>query len=126
MARVLIIDDEPLVRRGLRRILETAGYTIAEAGDGAAGLVAYLAAPPDAVICDMVMPHQDGIATLRALRAASPSVRLIAMSGGGRTSGTSLLDLASDLGAAAILVKPASKALVLEVVAAVLRGDAPA
>jgi CheY-like chemotaxis protein len=120
MARLLIIDDEALVRRALRRILETAGHQITEAADGAAGVAVYLADPHDLVICDMVMPVLDGLATLRRLLDAFPDVKLIATSGGSRTSPGSLLDVAARIGACATLDKPLSKAVVLEAVELVL------
>ena len=120
MARVLIIDDEALVRRALRRILEGDGHQVTEAADGAAGIAAYLAEPQDVVICDMVMPVQDGLATLRHMLTACPTVKFIAMSGGCRTSAGSLLDIAAWVGARITLDKPLSKATVLDAVRTVL------
>ncbi|MEO7731971.1 MAG: response regulator [Kofleriaceae bacterium] len=122
MARLLIIDDEALVRRALRRILEGAGHQVTEAADGAAGMAAYLSDPQDLVICDMVMPVQDGLSTLRHLLAAFPAVKFIAMSGGCRTSAGSLLDIAAWVGARMTLDKPLSKATVLDAVRVVLSG----
>jgi len=122
VARLLVIDDEALVRRALRRILEGAGHQVTEAADGAAGMIAFLAAPQDVVICDMVMPVQDGLATLRHMLAACPTVKFIAMSGGGRSSAGSLLDVAARVGARVTLDKPLSKATVLDAVTGVLAG----
>ncbi|HVV87596.1 MAG TPA: response regulator [Kofleriaceae bacterium] len=117
---MLIIDDEQLVRRTLRRILERLGHDVSEAADGAAGYQVYAGDPRDVVICDMMMPVLDGLATLRQLREAFPRVRFIAMSGGARTSTGSFLDVAAQMGASATLSKPFSKATVLDALASVL------
>jgi DNA-binding NarL/FixJ family response regulator len=69
--RVLIIDDEALVRAGLRMILESAGdiTVVGEAGDGAEAIEAVARCQPDVVLMDIRMPRLDGLAATAALRA---------------------------------------------------------
>jgi CheY-like chemotaxis protein len=61
MSRILIIDDEPLVRAVLRGILERHGYEVLEGQDGKAGLALWRSTPVDLVLTDIFMPEVDGI-----------------------------------------------------------------
>ncbi len=71
MASILIVDDDPHIREVVRYALEKAGHRVEEASDGADGLAAALASPPDVVILDIVMPGLDGIEVCRRLRTKS-------------------------------------------------------
>jgi DNA-binding response OmpR family regulator len=106
MAFVLVIDDEPLVRKTVRRMLERSGHLVVEACDGREGERIFAAQPIDLVITDVLMPEQEGIETIRNLRRTDPSVRILAMSGGGRTKNQEFLELARKLGATATIAKP--------------------
>ena len=106
MARVLIIDDEPEVRKILRRILEHDGHEIVEASDGDEGLRYYRLQPVDLVITDILMPGEGGISTIREIRREAPDARIIAISGGGDTGRLDFLPLAKNLGAFTTLSKP--------------------
>jgi two-component system chemotaxis response regulator CheY len=64
----LVVDDSRVVRRVARRILESSGYAVEEAEDGALALDACRARMPDAVLLDWNMPVMNGIEFLRALR----------------------------------------------------------
>ena len=80
--RVLIADDHPIVRQGLRRIVEAdAGMEIAgEAGDAAALFHVLDSAPADLVLLDVSMPGQPFLDALRALRERHPTVRVLVLS----------------------------------------------
>lgn len=106
MARILVIDDDPLVRTTLRKVLERAGHQVAEAADGAKGLDQYRAQRADVVVTDIIMPDKEGIATIMDLRRFDPAVKIIAMSGGGRTATFDFLRIAKEFGAAKTLQKP--------------------
>jgi two-component system KDP operon response regulator KdpE len=66
--RVLVVDDEPAIRRFLRAALSAHGYAIFEAGDGQSALSAVAAERPDLVILDLGLPDLDGIEVTRLLR----------------------------------------------------------
>jgi len=79
--KVLIIDDEPLVRAQLRRSLELRGFTVIEAENGQAGLDAVAGGSPEIVILDMTMPDMDGAEVLQRLRATGSRVPVVVSSG---------------------------------------------
>jgi two-component system response regulator MprA len=66
--RVLVVDDEPQLRRALERALKLEGYEVALAADGDEGLAAMSSAPCDAVVLDVLMPNRDGLSVCRELR----------------------------------------------------------
>ena len=87
MAKVLIIDDVPGVRRSIAGVLSRAGHEVEEAPDGVAGVEAARRSQPDIAVVDMLMPEQDGLETLEQLRAGGLAKKLIAISGGGALIG---------------------------------------
>lgn len=103
---ILVVDDEPLSRKCLREMLELEGYQVLEAANGAEALEAVEAASVDLVITDIIMPVMEGIETIRWLRAKHPGVRIIAISGGGRTSAVDFLEVAQKFGADHTVCKP--------------------
>ena len=108
MARILVIDDDPSLRRTLRRMLERAGHQVVEAEDGARGLDLVRAAAPDLVVTDLLMPEQDGIETINMLTAEFPGIPIVAVSGAAEASGGGILMDAHLFGASATLAKPFS------------------
>lgn len=106
MARILVIDDEEVVRSFLSRLLERQGHTVETAEDGEAGFRAYQASSPDLVITDIIMPGEEGIGFILRLKEQDPEARIIAISGGGRMGPESYLPIAADLGAARTFTKP--------------------
>jgi two-component system KDP operon response regulator KdpE len=77
MKNVLIIDDEPPIRRLLRLTLEPAGYKVYEAETGQLGLQEAAAKRPDAIILDLGLPDMDGLTALKRLREWSPTPVLV-------------------------------------------------
>jgi len=69
MKKILIIEDQPQMRRNLGTILEMEGFEVKLAEDGNAGVVQARAFEPDLIICDVMMPELDGYAVLRTLRS---------------------------------------------------------
>ena len=72
MKKILIVDDEPHMLRVLQFTLERAGYKVATASDGRAGLASVLASPPDVLISDIRMPNMDGRELVQAIQQALP------------------------------------------------------
>ena len=83
MARILVIDDNDLVRASTRSILESEGYVVDEAGDGDIGIARVKSYGPDLILTDIVMPNKEGIEMIRDLRGRGYQGPIIAMSGGG-------------------------------------------
>lgn len=120
MATILLIDDDELFRITLAEALIAQGYAVTQAEDGVEGVKYFKAAPTDLVITDIVMPNQEGIATVRALRQVSPTVGIIAMSGGMAKDAPLYLKLAGGLGADRTLQKPFPLKAFIEAVQEVL------
>ena len=104
--KILVIDDDHMVRYTLSKILRNSGYEVVTAADGERGMTAFHAEKPDVVITDLIMPEQEGIETILQIKRARPEVRIIAISGGGRIANTDVLQAARGLGADEILAKP--------------------
>lgn len=108
MAKIVIIDDEPVFRRLLVAKLASMGHSVLEASNGKLGEKVILAEKPDLVLLDVWMPEQDGIATIVNVRKHAPDVKIIVMSGQPAGAGLRLFEIAGTLGAAATLAKPFS------------------
>ena len=120
MARIVLIDDDEDVRRTLVRMLETPGHEVHEAADGSSGLELCLEVDPQLVITDILMPEKEGIETIMTLKRDRPALKIIAISGGGRSGGMDFLDMARSLGADEVLQKPFRRAELLDLMTRVL------
>lgn len=116
--RILVIEDDAAIRRGVVDALRFAGFGTAEAGDAATGLAGALGSPWDLVLLDLVLPRGDGLAILRAVRDARPSMPVVILTARGseddRVAGLKI-------GADDYIVKPFSVREMLARVEAVLR-----
>jgi DNA-binding response OmpR family regulator len=108
MARVLLIDDDPLVLEALSNHLARDGHEVLRARDGREGVDTFRAEGADVVVTDLLMPTKEGLETIMEIRDLSASVVIIAISGGGQNSPIDLLDFARKVGANVILKKPFS------------------
>ena len=107
MAKILVIDDDQLFVTIMVHALKQRGHDVAFAFDGVAGADAFAAAHFDAVVCDIVMPLQEGVATIRQFRNLRPDVAIVGISGGLRLGGSlDILEVAQKLGADVTLKKP--------------------
>ncbi len=127
MARILIIDDDVTVRQAIRRILEKVGYEVVEASDGEEGMRLFYENPADLVITDIFMPGKEGLETIMELQGKFPNVKIIAISGGGKTDlskslKTDFLMMAEQLGARS-LEKPFELEELLKMVQELLDND---
>lgn len=101
--RVLVADDEPMLRNMLSRVLRMHGFEVTLAVDGADALRLLSADGYDAVLSDVVMPVCDGRCLLREMRARGLTTPVVVLTGYAEASSEALLSL----GAAAVLGKPA-------------------
>ena len=101
--RVLLVDDEALIRMGMRTILHSLGYeVVGEAANGQEALDKAAALRPDVVIMDIKMPVMDGLEATRRLMAAHPVPVIVLTAYNERT----LVEQAADAGVLAYLMKP--------------------
>lgn len=106
MARILLIDDEPMVVTTLEAILVSAGHDVRSANDGRAGIILFDRWKPDVVVTDIIMPDQEGLQTIREIRDRQPATGIVAISGGARLVNVDYLEAALRLGATKVLRKP--------------------
>jgi DNA-binding NtrC family response regulator len=104
--RILVVDDDPGIRRALHILLSREGYQVTQARDGVEALRLWRSTGGDLVITDLHMPEKDGIEMIIELLSHSPGIRIIAMSGGGQTKRLDLLGNAALLGAVHTIEKP--------------------
>jgi CheY-like chemotaxis protein len=114
MAKILVIDDEPQVRRLIRQMLTRAGHEVAEAADGVEGLATVRKQLPDVIITDILMPNKEGIETIRDVRREAPGLPILVISG--NAGSTLYMEMAKMLGAHAALAKPFRSAELLRAV----------
>jgi DNA-binding response OmpR family regulator len=116
--RIVVVEDEPAIRRGVVDALRLTGYEVAEAGDGAAGLEASTQPNVDLVLLDVLLPRRDGLEVLSEVRRVCPTRPVIMLTARGseedRVRGLKM-------GADDYVVKPFSARELLARVEAVLR-----
>jgi DNA-binding NtrC family response regulator len=106
MARILIIDDEALIRDLLKKILEREGYEIVTAAGGEEGIKIHRENPAELIITDLIMPEKEGLETIMELRRDFKDVKIIAMSGGGKIDSETHLQIIKTMGNIETLAKP--------------------
>ena len=116
MARILVIDDEKIVRDMLRNLLVHAGYQVIEASGGDEGLRLYREKSPDLVITDIFMPGKSGFEVIKKLREEDPDAKIIAIA----AYALEALPRAKELGADRAIRKPFDVNKLLEMVEGLL------
>jgi DNA-binding response OmpR family regulator len=120
-ARVLVVDDEPMVREVLARYLEQEGFAVDVAEDGEQALASYEAATPDLVLLDLMLPRIDGLEVFRRMRERRPIAVIMLTARGEETDRVVGLELGAD----DYVTKPFSPREVVARVRAVLRRSNP-
>ncbi len=114
MARILVVDDDPLIRKMLERTLGGAGHTVVPAADRREARDLLGVEPVDLVITDIDVPEVDGLQIIAALRRERSKVPVLALSA--RSGRDSRLSMATAFGADRTLVKPFDLRQLLEAV----------
>lgn len=109
MAKVLVIEDEEQVRDMIRQTLERAGHEVFEAADGEEGVEIFDHQNIDLVVTDILMPKKGGLVTILELRQKAPNLKIIAMSGGGRSGKLNFLSTAKTFPGVKTFRKPFRK-----------------
>jgi len=108
MPGILIVEDDKELREMLKMSLIRRGFTVLEAENGKEAITHFKPLLTDVVVTDLIMPEEDGLKVVIKLRELKPSIKIIAISGGGKVGPGSYLNLAKALGADAIYSKPFS------------------
>ena len=114
--RVLVIDDNPDMRRTMQVLLESEGFAVSVAADGEEALRIQKSSPAQVVVTDIFMPGKEGIQTIYELRRQFPQTKVIVMSGGLRAKGVDYFEVARELGAVKALKKPFAPAELIDAV----------
>src|SRR5262249_46384619 len=123
MARILVIDDDDLVRATVEAMLQSAGHEVLNASNGDQGLRQLEAGLVDLVITDVFMPQKEGIETIREMRRRGIKTPVIVVTGGPsvrldtlRQADINYLQVAKTFGADAAMQKPFTRQQLLAVV----------
>ena len=108
MPGILIVEDDKSIREMLKLSLLRNNYTVLEAENGKDAIVHFKPLLTDLVVTDLIMPEEDGLKVIIKLKEIKPSIKIIAISGGGKAGPANYLNLAKALGADAIYTKPFS------------------
>jgi len=113
MARILVIDDNDLLRETVKLMLTSGGHEVALAVNGEDGIRQFQQRPFDLVLCDLFMPEKEGLETVREIRGLSADMPIISMTGSitpvpGSSGGLNpdFLRMAAAFGATETIAKP--------------------
>jgi two-component system, OmpR family, KDP operon response regulator KdpE len=95
-ARILLVDDEPSIQRGLMPLLSSRGYEVESATTGQAALTAFSRIPPDVIILDLGLPDLEGSEVCRRVRTQSPVPIIVLSARGGEADKIAALDQGAD------------------------------
>jgi len=126
--RILVVDDSPAIRSGIKMLLKQSGYTVEIAGDGEQGLQVAKEGRFDLILSDIMMPHMNGIEMIHALRKL-PSYSAVPILVLTTESENELVRRALEAGARTWMIKPFAPDMLLQTVEAALeapRGDVAA
>ena len=110
----MVVDDDHHVRDVFRMWLEREGFEVYDAENGKKGVELQRSTHVDLMICDLIMPVQEGIETITQFQTEFPGIGIIAISGGGKIGPDSYLTVAEQLGAWRIFTKSVDMPLLIE------------
>jgi DNA-binding response OmpR family regulator len=106
MPRILVVDDNPSICDAVCELLQATGYETVMTENGRLAASIHRATPVDLLITDLFMPDTDGLEIIYQFRRDFPTVKIIAMSGGGSRGLVELLTVAKKMGAQRTFMKP--------------------
>ena len=123
MPKILLVEDDELVRDMLTQLLERASHAVLSACNGEEAAKILKQHTPDLMLTDIIMPKKSGIALITEVKQKHPNLPIIAISGGGRFDPIGYLDLSESLGATISFTKPIDNAALLMAIDLLLHGD---
>lgn len=109
MARLLIVDDEPSIRRIIQLMLKNSGHELFTAGNGREAMQILNKEEIDLILLDVVMPEQGGLETIMQIRNGFPHIKLIIISGKVPVENDAFRNLIDQYGVARVFDKPFEK-----------------
>lgn len=106
MAKILVIDDDDIIRALIRKMLERAGHAVVDTANGRQALEMYRQEAVELIITDLFMPDKEGMEVIRELREENAAAKIIAISGGSSLDSMDYLEIARLIGASKTLTKP--------------------
>jgi CheY-like chemotaxis protein len=132
MHRILVIDDEPDVRDGIKRVLDRAGFSVRVVDNATDAMIELKRLAADVVVTDIIMPKVNGVDAIERIVRDFPMMRIIAISGGGNfdvtgyqpaaITTTAYLAAARRAGAHRVLTKPFESRELIEAVKELMGG----
>lgn len=122
MAKILLVEDDDLVRDMLTQILGRASHEVTCATNGEEATELLRKISPDIMVTDIIMPKKSGITLISEVKNRHPTLEIIAISGGGRLDPTGYLDLSESLGASVSFEKPIDNTALLMAIDLLLHG----
>ncbi len=122
MAKILLVEDDELVRDMLTQVLQRASHEVIVAANGEEATDRLKNDKPDIMVTDIIMPKKSGITLISEVKNRHPDMEIIAISGGGRLDPTGYLDLSETLGASVSFEKPIDNTALLMAIDLLLHG----
>lgn len=119
-AHILVVDDDDMIQKMLKRCLEMAGHRVSLASNGVEAVASLEGDRPDIIVLDLFMPEMDGFETLRQVNSYARRARVLAISGGGSSVHCDYLRMASRFGADGVLKKPFTAAQIVAAIGILL------
>lgn len=123
MAKILLVEDDDLVRDMLEQVLKRASHEVTSVTNGEEASLYLQNCQPDIMVTDIIMPKKSGITLISEVRNKHPNMEIIAISGGGRLDPTGYLDLSESIGATVSFEKPVDKSALLMAIDLLMHGQ---
>lgn len=123
MVKILLVEDDDLVRDMLTQILTRSSHQVISAANGEEATEILKTTEPDIMVTDIIMPKKSGVTLISEVKDKHPNMEIIAISGGGRLDPTGYLDLSESLGATVSFEKPIDNSALLMAIDLLAHGN---